>query len=120
MVSSGQFRRDLYYRLKVVTILVPPLRERRADIPALVETFLDQLSRANAVKRKSISPAALAVLQTHQWPGNVRELKNTLESLLVSAPGEVIRVEDLPSPVRNRRACVCCCAAAYRPGSISA
>ena len=106
LVSSGQFRRDLYYRLKVVTILVPPLRERRADIPALVETFLDQLSRANAVKRKSISPAALAVLQTHQWPGNVRELKNTLESLLVSAPGEVIRVEDLPSPVRNRRGSV--------------
>jgi len=99
MVGQGTFRQDLYYRLKVVTIHVPPLRERRWDIPVLVETFLDELSRANAVPRKSIAPEALAALQTYQWPGNVRELKNLVESVLVSCPGDVIRVEDLPPVV---------------------
>jgi transcriptional regulator with PAS, ATPase and Fis domain len=103
MVARGTFRRDLYYRLKVVTITVPPLRERREDIPALVGTFLDQLARENAVFRKAITPDALSALQEHSWPGNVRELKNILESVLVSVPGEVIRHEDLPSSVRPSR-----------------
>ncbi len=96
MVSKRHFRRDLYYRLKVVVIPVPPLRERRQDIPYLVETFLDQLSRSNAVPRKTMSPEALAVFQTYSWPGNVRELKNALESILVSTLGDRIEEEDLP------------------------
>jgi len=103
MVARATFRRDLYYRLKVVTITVPPLRERREDIPALVSTFLDQLSRENAVYRKSVTPDVMGALQDHAWPGNVRELKNILESLLVSVPGEVIRLEDLPASVRPAR-----------------
>jgi len=103
MVARGTFRRDLYYRLKVVTITVPPLRERREDLPALVSTFLDQLARENAVFRKAITPEALNALQEYAWPGNVRELKNILESVLVSVPGEVIRTEDLPSSVRPSR-----------------
>ena len=102
MVARKAFRRDLYYRLKVVTIRVPPLRERRADIPMLVETFLEQLARSNAVPRKTISPEAIAVLQTYHWPGNVRELKNVLESILVSAPGPAIEVDDLPGSVHRR------------------
>ncbi len=98
-VTRGLFRQDLYYRLKVVTIHVPPLRERRWDIPVLVETFLDELSRANAVPRKAVSPEALAALEAYQWPGNVRELKNVIESVLVSTLGELIRREDLPPAI---------------------
>ena len=104
MVERGAFRRDLYYRLKVVTIQVPPLRDRRSDIPTLVEAFLDELSRTNAVPRKSISPEALEALSGYQWPGNVRELKNILESVLVSSPGDRILPEDLPPSVLRERA----------------
>ena len=104
MVERGAFRRDLYYRLKVVTIQVPPLRERRGDIPALVEAFLDDLSRANAVSRKTISPEALQALSDYHWPGNVRELKNILESVLVSSSGDRIVPEDLPPSVLRERA----------------
>jgi DNA-binding NtrC family response regulator len=101
LVGESAFRRDLYYRLKVVTIDVPPLRERGPDIPALVETFLEELSRANAVPRKSVSPAAMEALTSYHWPGNVRELKNLIESLLVSAAGREIQLEDLP-PTMHR------------------
>jgi two-component system response regulator AtoC len=100
LVAERLFRRDLYYRLKVVTINVPPLRERREDIPQLVQTFLDQLSRENAVPRKSITAEATAALQDYAWPGNVRELKNLLESIVVAGPGEVIDVDDLPGSFR--------------------
>jgi DNA-binding NtrC family response regulator len=103
LVSEGGFRRDLYYRLKVVTITVPPLRERQLDIPPLVETFLDELARDNGVPRKSIDPDALLALQAYRWPGNVRELKNMIESLLVSIPGDRIRLDDLPPTVRKSR-----------------
>jgi DNA-binding NtrC family response regulator len=99
MVERSLFRRDLYYRLKVLIVHVPPLRERRQDIPALVETFLDELSRANAVRRKTIDAGTLDALRAYHWPGNVRELKNILESVLVSSAGDVIRVEDLPPSV---------------------
>jgi len=99
MVERGTFRRDLYWRLKVVTITVPPLRERQPDIPALVEAFLDELSRANAVPLKSVTPDALRALEAYHWPGNVRELKNVLESLLVATPGEIVGLEDLPPAV---------------------
>jgi DNA-binding NtrC family response regulator len=102
-VARRIFRRDLYYRLKVVTIEVPPLRERRADVPALVETFLEQLARSNAVERKAIAPSAVRSLQDYEWPGNVRELKNLIESLLVSTRGELIGPEDLPASVRKTR-----------------
>jgi len=103
MVQRGTFRSDLYYRLKVVTIQVPPLRERRSDIPALVEAFLDELARSNAVPRKAITPEALGALQAYHWPGNVRELKNILESVLVSSSGDRITLEDLPPSVLRER-----------------
>jgi len=99
-VSRARFRQDLLYRLKVVTIDVPPLRRRRDDVPPLVETFLDDLSRTNAVPRKAITPEAITALQSYRWPGNVRELKNLVESLLVSVTGELIRLEDLPQSMR--------------------
>jgi len=103
MVERGTFRRDLYYRLKVVTIQVPPLRDRRQDIPALVEAFLDELARDNAVTRKAISAEALEALESYHWPGNVRELKNILESVLVSSSGSAIAAEDLPPSVLRER-----------------
>jgi DNA-binding NtrC family response regulator len=103
MVARGTFRRDLFYRLKVVALQVPPLRERREDIATLVETFLDELARTNAVRRKSVTPEALLALVRYHWPGNVRELKNVLESVLVSSSSDRIGVEDLPpSVVRDR------------------
>ena len=104
MVERSLFRRDLYYRLKVLIVQVPPLKDRREDIPALVETFLDELSRANAVRPKAIVPEALAALVAYHWPGNVRELKNILESVLVSSAGDLIRLDDLPPSVRRESA----------------
>ncbi len=104
MVQEGTFRKDLYYRLKVVSLLVPPLRERRLDIPYLIDTFLDELSGSNAVQRRNVSPDAMAALTDHAWPGNVRELKNLLESLLVTTDGDEIGIEDLPRSVRGPRA----------------
>jgi len=99
MVERGTFRRDLYYRLKVVTIHVPPLRDRRADLPELIEGFLDELSRSNAVPRKAVAPEVLEALSVYDWPGNVRELKNGLESVLVASPGERVHLEDLPPSI---------------------
>jgi len=99
MVERGTFRRDLYYRLKVVTIHVPALRDRRADLPELIEGFLDELSRANAVPRKLIAADVLGALSAYDWPGNVRELKNVLESVLVASPGETITLDDLPPSI---------------------
>jgi DNA-binding NtrC family response regulator len=101
LVADGAFRRDLYYRLKVVTIRVPPLRERREDIRPLIKTFLADLARENAVPRKEITPEAMTALEGHAWPGNVRELKNLLESVLVSVPGDSIGIDDLPLPFRD-------------------
>ena len=103
MVATSRFRRDLYYRLKVVTITVPPLRERRQDIPELTQTFLDALSKANAVSPRRLEPDALAALVEYAWPGNVRELKNFLESALVSATGDSIGLEALPRAIRQSR-----------------
>ena len=101
LVTRGEFRRDLYYRLKVVTIRVPPLRERRRDTPHLVRGFLDELARSNAVEAKTITDDALLALTDYSWPGNVRELKNLMESLLVSVTTDVIALEDLPPNVHR-------------------
>jgi len=103
LVADGRFRRDLYYRLKVVTIRVPPLRERRLDTPHLIRGFLDELSRANAIEPKAMTDEALAKLIDYSWPGNVRELKNLIENLLVSVGGNEIRLEDLPPHVHRDR-----------------
>jgi DNA-binding NtrC family response regulator len=98
-VKEGLFRADLYHRLKVITIQMPPLRERREDIPLLVETFIEELGRKNGKKVKGITGAALKVLMRYDWPGNVRELKNCIESALVVADGDMITLGDLPEHV---------------------
>src|SRR6185503_10798768 len=82
-IAAGKFREDLYYRLKVVTLVIPPLRERREDIPALIDYFIADFNRRNDQKIRGIAPAALRSLMEYAWPGNVRELKNGIESAAV-------------------------------------
>jgi DNA-binding NtrC family response regulator len=100
-VGEGKFRQDLYYRLGVVIIKLPPLRERRDDIPLLVERFMKAaVSKAN--KQVELSPAAVEALATYQWPGNVRELENMIERLVVFSRGSRIDIGDLPPTVTPR------------------
>jgi DNA-binding NtrC family response regulator len=97
-VTEGRFRQDLYYRLSVILIRVPPLRERRADIPLLIASFLEDAGK-RAGQRKSLSAEALEALMRHQWPGNVRELRNTIERLVASSRGSMLEAFDLPHTV---------------------
>jgi len=96
-VADGSFREDLFYRLNVIPVTLPPLRERREDIPLLVEHFLDRLE-AELKRRVRMSPEAMAALLVHDWPGNVRELRNVLERGAVVAQGEVVGLADLGLP----------------------
>jgi two-component system nitrogen regulation response regulator NtrX len=100
-IAKGNFREDLYFRLAVIPIYVPPLRERRDDIPQLVRHFVDLFSRDNNFRPKRVTPAAMDVLQRYRWKGNIRELRNTLERLIVMTPNDTIDVADLPETVRN-------------------
>ncbi|MEY4582226.1 MAG: hypothetical protein RL701_6929 [Pseudomonadota bacterium] len=98
-VRRGAFRGDLYYRLKVVEITLPPLRERRPDLPSLVEHFLVRLAERLKRDKQNVSSAALAALARYAWPGNVRELRNVVEQSAVLAAGSTIEVGDLPAQV---------------------
>ncbi|MBC8645790.1 MAG: sigma-54-dependent Fis family transcriptional regulator [Thermoanaerobaculia bacterium] len=98
-IRRGAFREDLYFRLAVVPVHVPALRERPEDVPALAEHFLREASVRFGRRPKSLSRAALESLQSHRWPGNVRELKNLLERLMILSPGDEIRREDLPGEI---------------------
>ncbi len=101
-VKSGKFRQDLYYRLSVVTIDVPPLRERREDIPALAQQFINEFAMENAKPGMRFEKEALDALAAHDWPGNVRQLRNTIESLVVMSRVTRIRLADLPSEFRKK------------------
>ena len=101
-IEAGNFREDLFYRLNVVPIRVPPLRERREDIPLLARHFMAQAARAAGVVERKLGDDALAALQAHEWPGNVRQLRNVIEWLLIMAPGEgnlAIRADGLPPEI---------------------
>ncbi len=102
-VALGEFRRDLYHRLNVLRIDLPPLRQRRADIPRLIDRFIREFSAQHDRPFVGIDPEALRVLVEYDWPGNVRELRNLVESMVVLAPGRVIRPEDIPPEVRHKR-----------------
>jgi DNA-binding NtrC family response regulator len=95
-VDEGRFRQDLYYRLSVIVIALPPLRERRADVPLLIGSFLEDACR-RAGTRKGLAAEALEALMRYDWPGNVRELRNTIERLVVSSRGSLIEASDLPA-----------------------
>jgi len=101
-MAAGQFRGDLFYRLNVIPISVPPLRERREDIPLLVEHVLKRLKRRGMERVKAVSPEAMHCLMEYPWPGNIRELENVLERGMVCARGRVLSVEDLPDELRER------------------
>lgn len=98
-VDEGRFREDLFYRLNVIPIYVPPLRERKEDIPLLVAYFLNRFCIEHGKREKRISPSAMQILQQYNWPGNVRELKNIVERLVIMVSGDVIEVSDLPSDI---------------------
>ena len=100
-VETGEFRRDLYYRLNVLSVHVPPLRERRRDIPVLIRRFISEFSRQHDREFRGLAPEALQILLDYDWPGNVRELRNLIESMVVLAPGSVIRPEDIPPEIRS-------------------
>ena len=100
-IENGRFREDLYFRLAVIPIHVPPLRERPEDIPLLVRHYMEFFSRENNVRPKRIAPAALEALQRHRWKGNIRELRNTVERSIIMSRGDVIDVADLPDLLRS-------------------
>ena len=100
-IRRGSFREDLYFRLAVVPIEVPPLRERTEDVPRLARHFLEQASTRFGRRSKRLAPEAFELLQAYRWPGNVRELKNLIERLVILSPGEEIRADDLPAEMRR-------------------
>lgn len=101
LVRQGKFRQDLFYRINVVTLTQPPLRERIGDIPLLVEHYLGEMNERNGKSVKRFDDAALQVMQRYQWPGNVRELVNVVERAVVLAKHEVLSIDDLPDSLRR-------------------
>ena len=100
-IAQGRFREDLYFRLNVLPIVVPPLRERAEDIPGLVEHFAQRTAEEHNLKPKGFDPRALEALRQYRWRGNIRELRNTVERMLIMAAGEHVTVADLPAEVRG-------------------
>jgi DNA-binding NtrC family response regulator len=100
-VAKGRFREDLYYRLNVITLALPPLRKRTEDIPLLARHFLHEYAQENEKALREISPRAMETLMDYHWPGNVRELENAIERAVVLSTGEVLDVDMLPGPVRQ-------------------
>jgi two-component system nitrogen regulation response regulator NtrX len=104
LIAQGQFREDLFYRLAVIPIEVPPLRERRDDIPLLVDHFVALFCVENGKRLKTVSGEALAYFVAYDWPGNIRELRNMVERLVIMTSGDVIGPDDLPAPLRPKDA----------------
>jgi two-component system response regulator HydG len=104
LLAEGMFREDLFYRLHVVPVTIPPLRERRADVPLLVGHFIDKLRDRTCSPVRRVSDAALARLVEYHWPGNVRELENVVERALVLADSDVLEASDLPALPGNGEA----------------
>lgn len=102
-IEDGTFREDLFFRLNVIPLLAPPLRERISDIPLLVNHFINEFARADIRKRKEINDGAIGILMGYHWPGNVRELKNLVERLIIMSEGSHITVQDIPIYIRGKR-----------------
>jgi two-component system response regulator PilR (NtrC family) len=102
-VTEGVLREDLYYRLNVIPIQLPPLRERREDIPLLVAHFLQKFGKDLGKEARGVAPEAMIVLERYHWPGNIRELENVLERAIVLGAGEVLGIESLPETLRRER-----------------
>ena len=100
-IQRGEFREDLFFRLNVIPIVVPPLRDRRDDIPQLVQHFARRTSDEHNLKAKRFDARAMEALQRYRWRGNIRELRNTVERLMIMTSGDMVRVEDLPPDIRG-------------------
>jgi two-component system nitrogen regulation response regulator NtrX len=100
-IERGEFREDLYFRLNVIPIVVPPLRERREDIPLLVQHFARRLSEEHNLRPKRFDARAMEALQRHRWRGNIRELRNTVERVMIMAAEDLVRLDDLPLELRG-------------------
>ncbi len=100
-IDRGEFREDLYFRLNVIPIVVPPLRDRREDIPRLVQHFAKRTAEEHNLKPKRFDASAMDALSRYRWRGNIRELRNTIERLMIMTPVDSVRVEDLPSDIRS-------------------
>jgi transcriptional regulator with PAS, ATPase and Fis domain len=103
MIAEGTFREDLFYRLNVIHLTVPPLRERKEDIPLLIESFLAQFTRNNGTPVHAIAPDAVKLLSDYAWPGNVRELENVIERLVVTGRNNTVAPDDLPMEIRTHQ-----------------
>lgn len=101
-IQKTKFREDLYYRLNVIPIVVPPLRDRKADIPLLVDHFIAEFCLENNKELKKISPEAMGLLVAYSWPGNVRELKNIVERMVIMTRGALIEAKDVPDPIQQQ------------------
>lgn len=101
-IGKGQFREDLYYRLNVVPIVVPPLRERREDIPELVQHFMKLHAEEQGLRMKEVAPDAMGIFQQYDWPGNIRELRNLIERLMIMVPGFVIEAAQATLSLQGR------------------
>ena len=107
LIDQGQFREDLFYRLNVIHLHIPPLRDRRTDVPDLVEHFLDKLGQKRTHTRPIVFAAdAMQILTEYAWPGNVRELENVIERLLVTAPNDLVTPRDLPIELQTHSASI--------------
>ena len=104
MVDEGEFREDLFYRLYVVVITLPPLRDRQDDILLLLNHYLAVFNEENSKQIEGFSPAAYDLLSSYDWPGNIRELRNLVERMVVLARGQLLEVKDIPAPVREQPA----------------
>ena len=100
-IERGEFREDLYFRLNVIPIIVPPLRERREDIPRLVQHFAKRTAEEHNLKPKRFDSSAMDALSRYRWRGNIRELRNAVERLMIMTPGDAVRAEDLPADLRS-------------------
>ena len=104
MMKAGLFREDLFYRLNVIPMVLPPLRERTSDVPALVTRFLEKVNTAHGTAVTRFEPAALDLLCAHSWPGNIRQLESVVERAVLLSEGETIHMEDLPLEIRHQTA----------------
>ncbi len=120
-IQRGEFREDLFFRLNVIPMVVPPLRERREDIPLLVQHFARLTSEEHNLKPKRFEAAATEAMQRYRWRGNIRELRNTVERVMIMSPADVVRLEDLPGEIRggDARASSAPVAETARPGAAS-
>jgi DNA-binding NtrC family response regulator len=103
LMTKGQFREDLFYRLNVVTLTLPPLRDRAADLAELIFFFLSRAASKTRKQIRQIEPAALDALESYSWPGNIRELENVIERAVVLADSDIVTVDDLPEHLRPGR-----------------